>query len=316
MIGVYSYSEHKFSDEVEDPAPPSAPTSMWKGENSSCEFFVSESTICADDQQLEAKTEEEMHDHATNQKMTRKAFQTKQWNDHLDDLLEFRNKYDHCLVPNTFKENQGLANWVKRQRYQYNLFRQNKRSSITIERIRLLSSIGFVWSSREVAWQERLKELLLYKKKHSHCNVPTRCKDNPHLAMWVKSQRRQYKLYQARKVSNMTPARITALENIGFIWRRRRNATLTKTKPYNHLRNNDAPWNETKIFMDVLSDLEDDKSSDSGLSERERTDLSEQDAADSLYDFIPADTNYGIFFDGLSKLPNNQCPEISDLNDD
>jgi hypothetical protein len=43
--------------------------------------------------------------------------QTK-WQAMYQQLLEFRSKYGHCLVPNRYRENQALGAWVSTQRRQ------------------------------------------------------------------------------------------------------------------------------------------------------------------------------------------------------
>lgn len=148
-----------------------------------------------------------------------KAFHEEKWNDHLNELLQFKEKYGHCLVPHTFPENQNLARWVKRQRRQYKLMKEgNESSTMTQERANILNKEGFIWDSHEIVWRERYNQLLEYKKKHGHCRVPSYCKENPQLASWVKCQRRQYKLFWEGKRSSMSVERTQLLENIGFTW--------------------------------------------------------------------------------------------------
>jgi hypothetical protein len=38
------------------------------------------------------------------------------WENCFEDLKAFKEKYGHCLVPKSFKENQSLAYWVQRNR--------------------------------------------------------------------------------------------------------------------------------------------------------------------------------------------------------
>jgi hypothetical protein len=147
-----------------------------------------------------------------------RAYQAENWTEKFEDLIEFRNQYGHCLVPNAFPHNPALAQWVKRQRYQFKLKNEGKRSTMSDERIRALDEVGFVWDSHSAVWEERLNELLEYKRANGHCNVPSRYAENRQLAVWVKRQRRQYKFYCDDKPSSITNARIAALEAIGFEW--------------------------------------------------------------------------------------------------
>jgi hypothetical protein len=147
-----------------------------------------------------------------------RAYQAENWTERFEELLEFRSRIGHCLVPNNFPVNPPLAQWVKRQRYQYKLKQQNKRSTMSDERVQALEEIGFVWDSHSACWDEKLEELLQYREVHGHCNVPSRFAENRQMAVWVKRQRRQYKFYCEGKASSMTEERIAILEGLGFQW--------------------------------------------------------------------------------------------------
>ena len=70
----------------------------------------------------------------------------------------------------------------------------------------------------EEKWDQKLQELIDFRAANGHTLVPHTYDPNPQLARWVKRQRRQYKLMQAGKTSTMTPARVTILEQAGFVW--------------------------------------------------------------------------------------------------
>lgn len=150
--------------------------------------------------------------------LRRHSYQKGQWDIMFDELCDYRQRFGDCLVHHNYHENLRLARWVKRQRYQYKLMLEGKKSSMTKERAEALDCIGFVWNSQGAAWYERLSELREFKKAHGHYNVPSNFKGNVQLARWVKCQRRQYRLYQAGLPSNMTKQRIRALKNMGFEW--------------------------------------------------------------------------------------------------
>jgi hypothetical protein len=147
-----------------------------------------------------------------------RPYQAGQWAEKFEELCAYRHNMGHCLVPHTYGENLPLARWVKRQRYQYKLMVEGKQSTMTDERVTALEDIGFVWDSQGAAWAERLNELADFRKIYMHCNVPSNYSENSQLATWVKCQRRQYKLHVEGKASNMTPLRISSLENMGFEW--------------------------------------------------------------------------------------------------
>lgn len=140
------------------------------------------------------------------------------WHEHFDALVDFKNKYGHCHVHYTCGHDQALSKWVQRQRYQYKLKSAGKKSTMTEERQEKLESVGFIWDSHAATWQQRLAELAEYKKENGDCKVPSTFPQNPQLAMWVKSQRRQYKLYRSGLSSNLSEDRLEALNQLDFTW--------------------------------------------------------------------------------------------------
>jgi len=151
---------------------------------------------------------------------------TEMWQKRFAELVEFQRIYKHCLVPSNYDDTSELCRWVRRQRYQYNLFQQKKHSSTTLKRIQNLNEIGFVWDSREALWQERLRELLDFEAEFGNCDVPAVYPSNPPLGSWVKCQRRQYKLFLEGKPSNMTKDRQIELEKYGFQWKIRKSLSF------------------------------------------------------------------------------------------
>jgi hypothetical protein len=111
--------------------------------------------------------------------------QADQWKERFQDLIDFHEKHGHFLVPNTYPENQHLAQWVKRQRYQYKLKKRKQHSTITDERQATLQQMGFVWDSHKALWIEQFEALKRFKKEHGHCTVPSNYSDWS-LANWVK----------------------------------------------------------------------------------------------------------------------------------
>jgi hypothetical protein len=167
-----------------------------------------------EEEELSFHDDEELDEHGRRFR----PYQAGQWSEKFVELCAYKDSMGHCLVPHTFSENLPLARWVKRQRYQYKLMRENKSSTMTEERVHALEDIGFIWDSQGAAWGERLAELRLYRVDFGHANVPSNFSQNPQLATWVKCQRRQYKLHLEGKASNMTPQRVRELENLGFEW--------------------------------------------------------------------------------------------------
>lgn len=144
--------------------------------------------------------------------------QAEQWMERFEDLVQFEAKMGHCLVPHTYPPNQKLAQWIKRQRYQYKLKMSGRHSTLTDARQKELEDMGFVWESHKAAWQERLETLKVFQARYGHCMVPTKSEEDKPLAIWVKCQRRQLRLFRLGQRSTMTAERFEELEKLGFKW--------------------------------------------------------------------------------------------------
>jgi superfamily II DNA or RNA helicase len=128
------------------------------------------------------------------------------WENMFSKLVQFKTEHNHCNVPAKYPKDLRLGKWVDHQR---NFYRRN---SLSKERIVRLEKMGFVWDQLETEWKSRFEELLAYKRKHGHCNVPQKWKENPKLASWVGTQR------LAWKKGKLSQERIKRLEEIGFQW--------------------------------------------------------------------------------------------------
>jgi hypothetical protein len=138
------------------------------------------------------------------------------WQERLSELADYRKIFGHCNVPQNYRENIKLANWVATQRDQYMKHLEGKTSPTTPFRIQELESLGFEW--RVSSRKNHLSELADYHKIHGHCNVSQYDSENTELANWVATQRLSYRLHLEGKSSPMTTFRIKALEGLGFRW--------------------------------------------------------------------------------------------------
>jgi hypothetical protein len=151
-----------------------------------------------------------------------RALRSEQWFQKYQELVRYRETHRDCLVPPNASTHKSLSQWAKRQRYQYKLREEGKHSNLTDERKQALESIGFVWNTQGAKWEDRFEELLFYLELHGHCNVPKDYTANRALSVWVKCQRRLYKMTLRGKqpLTALTQERINKLNNIGFSWGR------------------------------------------------------------------------------------------------
>lgn len=144
-------------------------------------------------------------------------YQTNQWETRYKELKQVFLETGRSSVHHADVSKKGLARWIKRQRAQYKLRKENKPSSMTDERVQALNLINFVWDSHSTVWEDRLIELEAFRAKHNHCNVTSsNYPSGGTLVSWVKSQRRQFRLRKDGRKSNLTPKRIQQLESLGF----------------------------------------------------------------------------------------------------
>jgi len=140
---------------------------------------------------------------------TYKELQETKWKKHFDELLKFQ-KETGKLYP---KPNDGwssLYNWAKNQR---RLFR---RGNLKPARKKLLESVDFPWKTESMTFEDRVRQLLKYKKQHGTLHVSQVAYDKESelhkLSRWVNEMRRLYN-------ENRLPIqRIQKLNKIGFIW--------------------------------------------------------------------------------------------------
>ena len=138
----------------------------------------------------------------------RRNKRNEQWSSRFDELVRYKTKHGDCNV--TFSQ-ANLGKWVNRQRVAY------KVNSLAQDRIDRLSSIGFKWAQKatkggtgpRVPWETRFNEVVQYKTKNGHCNVP---QSQGQLGTWVRHQRKAY------KANSLARNRIDQLNSIGFEW--------------------------------------------------------------------------------------------------
>lgn len=245
-------------------------------------------------------TNQNTHVEVTKKAINRKfrPYQCEKWQERFCELLEYRKKHGNCLVPHRHPQNPSLAGWVKRQRYQYGLFQQGKKSTITRERIRILNNYGFVWDSHEAVWQERLRELQIYKERNGNCAVPCHYAANPKLGTWVKCQKRQHKLYMEGRPSNMNAERILALECLDFEWEGRYNKFSNESKMFTTTFHDGCEGTnptDYDIMLDVLSILSDGVTSNKNFTGKDSD-------TQMKFPFCAQDGFLGDRFDDMSDL--------------
>lgn len=188
---------------------------------------------------LEIKPTERELNSAVNRRQ-KEALQ--QWYGKLNELNQFRISKGHCNVPQQYPPNPQLgivssnsyvafvvfmlhstgftfrSQWVNKQRMEKKFMDDGERSSMTEDRKLQLENIGFTWAKRkgDYSWNEKFRELEVFKRRNGHVDVPTKYEQNKALGRWVSTQRSQYKLFIQGERSHMTQERLDELVAIGF----------------------------------------------------------------------------------------------------
>mmetsp|Transcript_26977 Transcript_26977/g.64787 ORF Transcript_26977/g.64787 Transcript_26977/m.64787 type:complete len:403 (-) Transcript_26977:277-1485(-) len=135
----------------------------------------------------------------------------KRWNSKFAELKKYIEDHGDCSVKFTYGP---LGVWVNEQR---KLARKKTgKGALQADRRKRLEDIGFIFCPWEAQWDDRFKELVKYKQKHGHCNVP---RDSV-LGQWVHDQRRVKK--GNNRKTTLSKDRIDRLNKIGFNWEPRK----------------------------------------------------------------------------------------------
>jgi hypothetical protein len=121
-------------------------------------------------------------------------------------LEAYRKEHGDCRVQANYKKNPQLGRWVAMQRY------RRKIGELSAEHVGRLDKLGFVWSPTDIAWDKMLANLVQFKKRQGHCNVPSVWPADPKLASWVANQRHR------KKTGTLAPDRAKRLDDLGFSW--------------------------------------------------------------------------------------------------
>jgi hypothetical protein len=138
-----------------------------------------------------------------------------QWNMQYEQLVEFKRKNGHCMVPKSYEQDKSLGNWVDRQR---SIHKSNK---IQLDRKRILDQIGFAWKADaahqfkpdDKLWHQQYEKLVEFKRKKGHCRVPRSYEQDKSLGIWVGHQRSHH------NNNEMRLDRQELLDELGFAWK-------------------------------------------------------------------------------------------------
>ena len=174
----------------------------------------------------------------------REAYIIVSWEVRFEQLVEYKRVYGNCNVPQRYKANKQLGEWVGTQR---------KSTSMSEERRKRLNSIGFTWKNREANadWEVRFQQLVDYNRVHGNCNVPQKYQENPPLGIWVREQRTRF------NNATMSKERRKKMNSIGFVWslkhqpKRASKSTVKEPKKKKARLNEEAAQEDTAFGQQI-----------------------------------------------------------------
>ena len=127
------------------------------------------------------------------------------WQDMYRQLAVFKAEYGHCNLRSSTRRTLHLAHGA------ITSVRQAGAASFGSSN-RELDALGFVWEPFKRGWDEMLRQLVVFKAEHKHCNVPQRYQPNLDLATWVNKQR------TTKMRGSLSRDRVRQLDELGFVW--------------------------------------------------------------------------------------------------
>jgi len=181
----------------------------------------------------------------------------KNFSHRLKEIMDFKLKFGHCMIPHKYAPNPSLGTWIDTQRRRYRKVMQAEKKfydanpqgdqkkyeeflsrngpHIKQEHIDQLVEIGFVFEprlSRKETWEKRVEELKTFKEQYGHCNVREDDVLYPGLGKWVSYVRRTFRLAKKKggKGSKLTTDKIEQLAKMGFVFELKEELAIRRFK--------------------------------------------------------------------------------------
>jgi len=161
--------------------------------------------------------------HAWNAEKWKSGENEARWMTKFELLKQYKAKHGDCLVR---KRDKTLGQWVYDQRKHYRLLKEGKKAKISQDRIDMLESIGFAWSSMskhfvkyDKLWMSKFEEFKRFMEvnandcsRSSGASVAAVPEKGTQLCKWIENQRYQYIGFQKGKQSRLTQERVNLLK--------------------------------------------------------------------------------------------------------
>ena len=166
----------------------------------------------------------------------------KDFNVHLAELQQYKERHGHTRVPHVYDDNPGLGVFCHRVKIYYREMQEGKRKSpndwLTQERIDALNALCFEWKvgrwKNALTWEERYAQLVEFKDTFGHCNVTKEydTQNAPGLKAWVSNQRTYLKRPREKRIKRaaaLSEEKIASLKSLGVEFERGQNESADET---------------------------------------------------------------------------------------
>jgi len=131
------------------------------------------------------------------------------WERMLDRLVRFHRRFGHCQVPVVWAGTRRLSEWLKRQRH------LKQQGVLSQDRWRRLKTLGLDWKkggSLDPRWERSFLSLREFRRRFSHCRVPSEWAENVNLGRWAVKMRRM------NRAGRLSREKLDRLNEVGFVW--------------------------------------------------------------------------------------------------
>ena len=137
--------------------------------------------------------------------------------DRMEEMKRFMETHGHVNV--SINEDRSLAQFCAQARHARKNPGKGRAKQLTDENIARLDALGFNWTSKEYvrrSFDERIEDLIEYKRTHGHLNV--KIHDDDSLSKFCTDIRYTLKEYEKDGTRKLTKERIKKFDDIGFKW--------------------------------------------------------------------------------------------------
>lgn len=137
------------------------------------------------------------------------------------DLIDFKERFGHCDVPQAFKQKRTLGKWVSKQRDSYRNRKEGKPSKMTEGRIAKPEKIGstfYIGKGKKRRTRDRFSaDLRPFQNTHGRTNIPLGHAGDPQSGRWAYQQRvNLVNRLSGKSLSTTATTRLSQLKEIGF----------------------------------------------------------------------------------------------------